>query len=191
MRCSTITAPTRTRSASRCLPTASAARAFRGKVRSRRRAASYNSCMADTQLDDRGVIIACKSCAQKNRLAYDRLGSEVRCAQCKQPLRSASEPVAVGSASDFDQLIARSSLPVLVDYWAPWCGPCRMVAPELQKVASRQAGRVLVVKVNTDELPELGEQFGIRSIPTLALFAGGREVSRVAGARPAAEIETF
>ena len=147
--------------------------------------------MSDERLDDRGVIVACKSCGQRNRLSYESLGSEVRCAQCKQPLAAPSEPIAVESTADFDRLVARASMPVLVDYWAPWCGPCRMVAPELQKVAARQAGRVLVVKVNTDELPELGERFGVRSIPTLAIFAAGREVSRAAGARPATEIEAF
>ena len=82
-------------------------------------------------------------------------------------------------------------VPVLVDYWAPWCGPCRMVAPELEKVAARQSGRLLVVKVNTDELPDLGERFNIRSIPTLALFANGRELARAAGARQASDIEAW
>jgi thioredoxin 2 len=142
------------------------------------------------QFDDRGVIVACKACAQKNRLTYDHLDSEVRCAHCKQPI-SITEPLSISSTSDFDRLVAHASVPVLVDYWAPWCGPCRMVAPELQKVAVRQAGRVLIVKVNTDELPDLGQRFGIRSIPTLAVFAGGREVSRATGARPANEIEAF
>jgi thioredoxin 2 len=80
---------------------------------------------------------------------------------------------------------------VVVDFWAPWCGPCRMVAPELVKVAASNAGRYLVVKVNTDELPELGDRFAIRSIPTMAVFADGREVARTAGARPAADIEAF
>ena len=141
--------------------------------------------------DERGLIVPCSSCGQKNRLVYERLGSEVRCAQCKQALAAPSEPFAIARTADFDRLVARSALPVLVDYWAPWCGPCRTVAPELQKVAARQAGRVLVVKVNTDELPELGERSGVRSIPMLALFAGGREVSRAVGARPAAEIEAL
>jgi thioredoxin 2 len=88
-------------------------------------------------------------------------------------------------------VIAQASVPVVVDYWAPWCGPCRMVAPELAKVAARNAGRWLVVKVNTDVLTELGERYNIRSIPTLGVFAGGREVTRAAGARPADEIERF
>ena len=95
------------------------------------------------------------------------------------------------SATAFDALVAQWPLKVVVDFWAPWCGPCRMVAPELQKVAAANAGRYLVVKVNTDALPELGERFSIRSIPTMAVFAGGREVARTAGARPAADIEAF
>ena len=95
------------------------------------------------------------------------------------------------SDATFDADVLKNDTPVLVDFWAPWCGPCRMVAPELQKVAARQTGRVLVVKVNTEALPELGDRFGIRSIPTLALFAHGQEVARAAGARPAADIEAF
>ena len=97
----------------------------------------------------------------------------------------------IATAEDFDRLVANSSLPIVVDYWAPWCGPCRMVAPELEKVATHLAGKVLVVKVNTDALPDLGERFGIRSIPTMAVFVGGREASRTSGARPAGEIEAF
>jgi len=148
--------------------------------------------MAGTvEMDDRGVIIACEACGQKNRLAYQRLGDEVRCGQCKQSIKPLAAPVEVHSSADFDRLVSRSSIPVVVDYWAPWCGPCRMVAPELQKVAARQAGRIIVVKVNTDELADLGERFGIRSIPTLAVFVDGKEAMRSAGARPADEIEAL
>ncbi len=141
--------------------------------------------------DDRGVIISCPSCGTKNRLAYARLGQTARCGQCKHLLRPPDAPIEMASSAQFDRLVAHSSVPVVVDYWAPWCAPCRMVAPELEKVAARQAGRALVVKVNTDQLADLGERFGIRSIPTLAVFAGGREVARTAGARPADEIERF
>jgi thioredoxin 2 len=141
--------------------------------------------------DERGLIVACGSCGQKNRLAYGRLGDAVQCGQCKQPIRMPAEPIELHSSADFDRLVANSSLPVVVDYWAPWCGPCRMVAPELQKVATRQAGQAVIVKVNTDELSDLGQRFGIRSIPTLAVFSGGKEVARDTGARPAAEIEAF
>jgi thioredoxin 2 len=146
--------------------------------------------MSDFGLDDRGIVVTCPSCRQKNRLAYERLGEQVRCAKCKTLLSAPNSPVEIASSSDFDRLIARASLPVVVDYWAPWCGPCRMVAPEIQKVAERQAGRYLVVKVNTDA-SDLGERFGIRSIPTMAVFEGGREIARTAGARPARDIEAF
>ena len=148
--------------------------------------------MAGTvQTDDRGVIVECAGCGKKNRLAYERLGDAVQCGQCKQALHAPNEPIEIATTAEFDHLIAHSSLPVVVDYWAPWCGPCRMVAPELKKVAARQAGKAIVIKVNTDELPDLGQRFGIRSIPTLAVFAGGKELARESGARPAEEIEAF
>src|SRR5262245_23988103 len=143
------------------------------------------------ELDDSGIIAVCPSCGKKNRLAYGRLNQAVRCAHCKHTLNAPAEPIEVQSSAAFDQLVAGATLPVVVDYWAPWCGPCRMVAPELKKVAARQAGKAIVVKVNTDELSDLGDRFGIRSIPTLAVFAHGREVSRTAGAKPAEEIERF
>ena len=145
--------------------------------------------MAAPTFDDRGIVVACPSCGQKNRLLYERLGDPVRCGKCKQTLTAPATPLEITSVADFDRLVARSSVPVIVDYWAPWCGPCRMVAPELQKVATNNAGRALVVKVNTDQLPELGERFAIRSIPTVAVFTGGREAGRAVGARPADEYE--
>ena len=140
--------------------------------------------------DDRGIVISC-TCGQKNRLTYEHLGDPARCGRCKQPLAAPGVPIEVTTSEDFDRLISRASIPVVVDYWAPWCGPCRMVAPELAKVAARAAGRFLVVKVNTDAVPELGQRFAVRSIPTLAVFAGGREAARTSGARPAADIEAF
>jgi len=142
-------------------------------------------------MDDRGIVVSCPQCGQRNRLRYERLDDAVRCGRCKETLPAPSAPIELHSSADFDRLVARSSVPVVVDYWAPWCGPCRFVAPELQKVAARQAGKLLVVKVNTDELSDLGERGKIRSIPTLAVFAGGKEVARSAGARPADEIEAF
>jgi thioredoxin 2 len=147
--------------------------------------------MATFQLDDRGIVISCPACSQKNRLLFERIGEPVRCGACKREMSAPSAPIDIASAADFDRVIARAAVPVVVDYWAPWCGPCRRVAPELARVAERQAGRALVVKVNTDVLTDLGQRFGIRSIPTLAVFAGGREVSRTTGARPAEEIEAF
>src|SRR5215475_5204149 len=105
--------------------------------------------MAAATFDDRGIVVVCPHCGQKNRLAYARLGDPVRCGQCKQLLPALDAPIDVTSAADFDRLIAASSLPIVVDFWAPWCGPCRMVAPEMQKVASRRAGRAIVIKINT------------------------------------------
>jgi len=147
--------------------------------------------MGSLELDDRGVVVACPSCGQKNRLAYEHLGESVRCGKCKTAIGSPNQPIEVTSTAAFDRLVAQSSLPVVVDYWAPWCGPCRMVAPEVQKVAARQAGQAVVVKVNTDQLADLGQRHNIRSIPTLAVFAGGREVTRTSGARPAEQIEAL
>jgi len=147
--------------------------------------------MPSLDLDDRGIVVACGHCGQKNRLLYERLGDTVRCGQCKQKISAPSTPIEIARSADFDRLVGEAAVPIVVDYWAPWCGPCRMVAPELEKVAARQAGKVLIVKVNTDALPDLGERFRIQSIPTMAVFAGGREIARTAGARPAADIETF
>jgi thioredoxin 2 len=147
--------------------------------------------MATLQIDDKGVLTTCSNCGQKNRIAFDKLGHMARCGQCKQVVHPASTPLEIGSTADFDRLIAESAVPVVVDYWAPWCGPCRMVAPELEKVAKRADGRYIVVKVNTDVLNDLGAKHAIRSIPTLAVFARGREAARTTGARPAADIETF
>src|SRR4051812_4081428 len=147
--------------------------------------------MAALLSDERGIITNCPSCGQKNRLAYERLSDSVRCGRCKAELPAASVPVEVAQAADFDHLVASASIPIVVDFWAPWCGPCRMVAPELEKVAARQAGRLLVIKINTDAVAGLGDRLRIQSIPTMAVYKGGREVARTTGARPAAEIETF
>ena len=142
-------------------------------------------------LDERGVVVNCTSCGRGNRLAYATLDKQTRCGHCKTMLTPPAAPVEVSSTAAFDAAAQTSALPLVVDFWAPWCGPCRMVAPELEKVARAQAGRWLVVKVNTDEQEELGARYRIRSIPTLAVVYQGRELAREAGVRPAAEIEQF
>src|SRR5690349_14149247 len=144
--------------------------------------------MASVQMDERGVIMTCPSCQQRNRVPHGHSG---KCKNCGTMLPASAEPIEVPTAEAFDALVSASEIPVVVDFWAPWCGPCRMVAPELARVAASHAGEYLILKVNTDAIPELGERFGIRSIPTMAVFEGGKERARTAGARPAAEIEAF
>lgn len=140
-------------------------------------------------LDERGVVVSCTSCGRANRLAYRALGKSTRCGQCKSTLAPPAEPVDAPTTAAFDAAASQSELPLVVDFWAPWCGPCRMVAPELEKVARSNAGRLLIVKVNTDEQSELGARYRIQSIPTLAVVHHGRELTRVSGVRPAADIE--
>ncbi|MHA3770234.1 thioredoxin [Verrucomicrobiota bacterium sgz303538] len=141
--------------------------------------------------DERGILFPCPRCNQHNRITYERLGQTGRCAKCHADLPQPDKPVAVKCTSAFDAMIARSALPVVVDFWAVWCGPCRMVAPELDKVASESAGRWIVAKVNTEELPDVAQRFRVSSIPLMAVFEGAREVSRQAGAMPAQSIRQF
>jgi thioredoxin 2 len=147
--------------------------------------------MADAQLDNKGAVTTCPSCGQRNRIAFSRMQAGLRCGKCHTTIAPPGEPIETPDAASFDAAVRESDLPVVVDFWAPWCGPCRMVAPELAKVAAKHAGKYLILKVNTDAIPELGDRFKIRSIPTMAVFAGGQESGRTAGARPAADIEAF
>jgi thioredoxin 2 len=147
--------------------------------------------MSKIEPDERGLLLACPHCGKRNRLKYEGLGRTFRCAQCKNELPSPREPIDLRNDRAFDALTSRSALPVLVDFWAPWCGPCKMVAPEIAKVANESAGQLVVVKVNTEEVPSLGQRFRVTAIPTMALFKGGREVARQAGAMPAPAIRKF
>ena len=142
-------------------------------------------------LDTKGILIDCGGCGKRNRLAYGTLGKEVRCGKCKEPLELPAQAIHVANDEQFEALVGESRLPVLVDFWAEWCGPCKMVAPELEKVAESTAGKVIVAKVNTEWLQETAAKFQIRSIPTLALMREGLEVDRLMGARPAADILEF
>jgi thioredoxin 2 len=147
--------------------------------------------MSNAATDDKGVVVACAHCGKKNRVPYAKLGETGQCGHCQTALPPPSTPIDVGSEAQFDRLVNASPLPVVVDYWAPWCGPCRMVAPELEKVAASSAGMYLIAKVNTEALPGLGQRFQIQSIPTMGVFAHGQEVTRTSGARPAAAIHAF
>lgn len=144
--------------------------------------------MSAIELDERGLLLSCPQCGRRNRMAYERLGQEFRCGNCHAELRPPAEPIEVRSESTFEALTLRSALPVLVDFWAPWCGPCKMMAPELARAAGASAGQYVIAKLNTEEVPVVAQRFAIHAIPTLVLFEGGREIARRSGALPAAEI---
>lgn len=130
--------------------------------------------------------IVCPHCTGVNRVPAERLGEQPVCGRCKAPLFDA-HPASVDERA-FDIQLQRSDIPLLVDFWAPWCGPCRSMAPMFEQAARQLEPRVRLLKVNTDEEQSLGARFGIRSIPTLALFRGGREIARQAGAMDAASL---
>jgi len=135
------------------------------------------------------IQIQCPACSTTNRLPREKVaaGLRPRCGRCKQPLPVHLGPVTVTDAT-FAADVERSPLPVLVDAWAPWCGPCRTIAPVIEELAAELAGRVRVAKLNVDENPMTAARFGLRSIPTLLVLAGGREVDRLVGVQPKSEI---
>lgn len=133
--------------------------------------------------------LRCPHCEAMNRLPAARLGEAPNCGRCGQPLLD-GRPVELGDA-DFDAAVGAHPRPVLVDFWAPWCGPCRAMAPAFEQAGRALAGRALLVKVNSDENPELAARFGIRSIPTLIRLENGRETHRHSGAIPAQSIQQF
>jgi thioredoxin 2 len=130
--------------------------------------------------------LVCPHCHAINRVPQARLQQGPNCGQCHQPLFT-GHPVELTGAN-FSKHISRNDIPVVVDFWAPWCGPCKMMAPQFIQAASMLEPLVRFAKVNTEAEQSLGAQFGIRSIPTLALFKGGREVARQAGAMGAQDI---
>lgn len=124
--------------------------------------------------------VVCPHCHTTNRVRVDQLASAPDCGHCKRPLFT-GHPVALDEAA-FERHVSRSQLPVLVDFWASWCGPCRMMAPAFEQAAGQLEPQVRVVKVDTEQAQALAARLDIRSIPTLALFIGGREVARQSGA---------
>ena len=133
--------------------------------------------------------LICPQCQARNRVAESDLAKEVNCGRCKAGLLP-QQPVVLTDAS-FQRYVAGTELPVVVDYWAPWCGPCRMMAPQFEQAAQAMQGRAVFAKLDTEANPLTGAAQGIRSIPTLAVFVGGREVARQSGAMPAADLQRW
>ena len=134
-------------------------------------------------------IVRCGACGAGNRVPAGalRAGRRAVCGRCKEPLTLEATPIIVTDAT-FAGDVEASPIPVLLDLWAAWCGPCRMIAPMVEELAGELAGRVRVAKLNVDENPATAARFGVRSIPTLLLLERGREVDRIVGVQPKAEI---
>jgi len=122
-------------------------------------------------------VVTCPKCGQKTRV-QPAAGGVPHCPKCGEALPWLTDT----STSEFNSVVEKSPIPVLIDFWAPWCGPCRIVAPAVEHLSEELAGKLKVAKLNTDDEPELGERFGVRAIPTLVLMDGGRERDRVTGA---------
>jgi thioredoxin 2 len=133
------------------------------------------------------MVLTCDRCSQKNRVSAAHLAAQVRCGRCKALIAPVTRPIDV-DAEGFDEVLRDAKVPVLVDFWAEWCGPCHMAAPEVKKVAEETAGRAIVVKVDTDRYPEVGSRYNVRGIPNFVVLREGRSVFQQAGVVPHTEM---
>ena len=145
--------------------------------------------MMETTAERGEATVACPFCGTLNRIDLSRLDHKPKCGKCGKPILL-DRPIPVSDAT-FDRVTTDTTVPVLVDFYADWCGPCKIMAPLLDDVARRRAGEVLVTKLDTDKNPATGQRFGIRGIPTLILFRQGKEVGRRVGAVPPADVEAL
>ena len=140
-------------------------------------------------MSEESLHLVCPHCSTVNRIFAQKLKDSPNCGQCKQPLFN-GEPAEL-TAANFDRHISRNDLPVVVDFWAPWCGPCRALAPRLEQLARQFEGQVQVRKLNVDDAPELATAHGVRGIPTLILFKGGQAHSRLVGLHDETQLSSW
>ena len=133
------------------------------------------------------MVLTCERCGKKNRLGAANLTGGARCGACKTPFSPVDKPIEA-DAELFDEVLREATVPILVDFWAAWCGPCRMAAPEVERTASQMAGRALVLKVDTDRYPEVAGRYNVRGIPNFIVLKNGRLVMQQAGVVDAAQM---